>query len=63
LWDYGRSGDHDGKPSPQVWKTYRSKSGEGLPFRMLFMLGIGVGLWNSPLSGDARFSACSSAKS
>ena len=48
---------------PQVWKTYRNKPGEGLSFRMLLMLGIGVGLWNSPLSGDARFSACSSAKS
>ena len=30
---------------PQVWKTYRNKSGEGLSFRMLLMLGIGVGLW------------------
>src|ERR1700730_11485714 len=30
---------------PQVWATYRKKSGEGLSFRMLVMLGIGVGLW------------------
>ena len=30
---------------PQVWKTYRNRSGEGLSFRMLLMLGIGVGLW------------------
>ncbi len=30
---------------PQVWKTYRNKSGEGLSFRMLLMLAIGVGLW------------------
>ena len=30
---------------PQVRKTYRNKSGEGLSFRMLLMLGIGVGLW------------------
>jgi len=30
---------------PQVWKTYRSKSGEGLSFRMLLALAIGVGLW------------------
>ena len=30
---------------PQIWKTYRNKSGEGLSFRMLLMLGIGVGLW------------------
>jgi MtN3 and saliva related transmembrane protein len=30
---------------PQIWKTYRNKSGEGLSFRMLIMLGIGVGLW------------------
>ena len=30
---------------PQVWKTYRNKSGEGLSFRMLLMLGIGVGIW------------------
>ena|SRR5450432_1845078 len=35
---------------PQVWKTYRTKSGEGLSFRMLLGLAIGVGLvdclWN-----------------
>ena len=30
---------------PQVWKTYRSKSGEGLSFRMLLGLAICVGLW------------------
>jgi MtN3 and saliva related transmembrane protein len=30
---------------PQVWKTYRSKSGEGLSFRMLLGLALGVGLW------------------
>lgn len=30
---------------PQVWKTYRSKSGEGLSFRMLLMLAIGIILW------------------
>lgn len=30
---------------PQVWKTYRSKSGEGLSFRMLLMLAIGITLW------------------
>ena len=30
---------------PQIWKTYRNKSGEGLSFRMLLMLGTGVGLW------------------
>jgi MtN3 and saliva related transmembrane protein len=30
---------------PQVWKTYRNKSGEGLSFRMLFTLAIGLGLW------------------
>jgi MtN3 and saliva related transmembrane protein len=30
---------------PQVWKTYRTKSGEGLSFRMLLGLAIGVGLW------------------
>ena len=28
-----------------VWVTYRKKSGEGLSFRTLVMLGIGVGLW------------------
>ena len=30
---------------PQVWKTYRSKSGEGLSFRMLLMLAMGLILW------------------
>jgi MtN3 and saliva related transmembrane protein len=30
---------------PQVWKTYRSKSGEGLSFRMLLALAIGLALW------------------
>jgi MtN3 and saliva related transmembrane protein len=30
---------------PQVWKTYRTKSGERLSFRMLLGLAIGVGLW------------------
>lgn len=30
---------------PQVWKTYRSRSGEGLSFRMLLALAIGLGLW------------------
>jgi MtN3 and saliva related transmembrane protein len=30
---------------PQVWKTYRKKSAEGLSFRMLLTLAIGVGLW------------------
>jgi len=30
---------------PQVWKTYRSKSGEGVSFRMLFALAVGLGLW------------------
>jgi MtN3 and saliva related transmembrane protein len=30
---------------PQVWKTYRSKSGKGLSFRMLLALAIGLGLW------------------
>jgi MtN3 and saliva related transmembrane protein len=30
---------------PQVWKTYRTKSGEGLSFRTLLALAIGVGLW------------------
>ena len=27
---------------PQVWKTYRSKSGEGLSFRMLLTLAFGI---------------------
>ena len=30
---------------PQVWKTYHGKSGEGLSFRMLLALAIGLGLW------------------
>jgi MtN3 and saliva related transmembrane protein len=30
---------------PQVWKTYRVKSGEGLSFRMLSSLAIGLTLW------------------
>jgi MtN3 and saliva related transmembrane protein len=30
---------------PQVWKTYRSKSGEELSFCMPVGLAIGVGLW------------------
>jgi MtN3 and saliva related transmembrane protein len=30
---------------PQVWKTYRDKSGEGLSFRMLLALAFGLGLW------------------
>jgi MtN3 and saliva related transmembrane protein len=30
---------------PQVWKTYRNKSGEGLSFRMLLTLAVGVALW------------------
>ena len=30
---------------PQVWKTYRTKSGEGLSFRMLLTLAVGLGLW------------------
>jgi MtN3 and saliva related transmembrane protein len=30
---------------PQVWKTYRDKSGEGLSFRMLLSLWIGLALW------------------
>src|ERR1700730_6215077 len=30
---------------PQIWKTYRNKSGEGLSFRMLLALAIGLGLW------------------
>ena len=29
---------------PQVWKNYRNKSAEGLSFRMLLTLAIGVGL-------------------
>jgi MtN3 and saliva related transmembrane protein len=30
---------------PQVWKTFRNRSGEGLSFRMLVTLGAGLGLW------------------
>ena len=30
---------------PQVWKTYRDKSGEGLSFRMLLLLSVGLALW------------------
>lgn len=30
---------------PQVWKTYRSRSGEGLSFRMLVILASGLTLW------------------
>jgi MtN3 and saliva related transmembrane protein len=30
---------------PQVWKTYRSHSGEGLSFRMLVILAGGLALW------------------
>jgi MtN3 and saliva related transmembrane protein len=30
---------------PQVWKTYRSRSGEGLSFRMLVTLASGLALW------------------
>ena len=30
---------------PQVWKTCHNKSGEGLSFRMLLALAIGLGLW------------------
>jgi MtN3 and saliva related transmembrane protein len=30
---------------PQVWTTYRKKSGEGLSFRMLLTFAIGLGLW------------------
>jgi uncharacterized protein with PQ loop repeat len=30
---------------PQVWKTYRAKSGEGLSFRMLLTLAVGLVLW------------------
>jgi len=29
---------------PQVWKTYRSRSGEGLAFRMLVILANGLAL-------------------
>jgi MtN3 and saliva related transmembrane protein len=30
---------------PQVWKTYRNRSGEGVSFRMLTMLASGLALW------------------
>ena len=30
---------------PQVWKTYRDRSGEGLSFRMLLLLSVGLALW------------------
>jgi MtN3 and saliva related transmembrane protein len=30
---------------PQVWKTYRDKSGDGLSFRMLVILWTGLALW------------------
>lgn len=30
---------------PQVITTYRKRSGEGLSFRMLLALGIGLALW------------------
>jgi len=30
---------------PQVRKTYRSRSGEGLSFRMLVVLASGLALW------------------
>ena len=30
---------------PQVWKTYRTKSGEGISFRMLLTAAIGLCLW------------------
>jgi MtN3 and saliva related transmembrane protein len=30
---------------PQVWKTYRDKSAEGLSFRMLLILSLGLALW------------------
>lgn len=30
---------------PQVITTYRKRSGEGLSFRMLLTLGIGLALW------------------
>jgi MtN3 and saliva related transmembrane protein len=29
---------------PQIWKTYRSKSEEGVSFRMLLILAVGVAL-------------------
>jgi MtN3 and saliva related transmembrane protein len=30
---------------PQVWKTYRGRSGEGLSFRMLVILATGLAPW------------------
>ena len=30
---------------PQVWKTYKTKSGEGVSFRMLLILALGLALW------------------
>ena len=30
---------------PQVWKTYRNRSAEGLSFRMLLALASGLALW------------------
>jgi MtN3 and saliva related transmembrane protein len=30
---------------PQVWKTYRNRSAEGLSFRMLLALASGLTLW------------------
>jgi MtN3 and saliva related transmembrane protein len=30
---------------PQVWKTYRDRSAEGLSFRMLLGLDVGLALW------------------
>jgi MtN3 and saliva related transmembrane protein len=30
---------------PQVWKSYRNRSAEGLSFRMLVTLGSGLALW------------------
>jgi MtN3 and saliva related transmembrane protein len=30
---------------PQVWKTYRNRSGEGLSFQMLVILASGLALW------------------
>ena len=35
---------------PQVWKTYRDKSAEGLSFRMLLILSLGLALWMSTAS-------------
>jgi MtN3 and saliva related transmembrane protein len=32
---------------PQVWKTYRDKSAEGLSFRMLLSLCVGLALWTA----------------